>query len=167
MDCYVLTNSFEYHDTIKWKTAMQMLHRESQPVEVILYSDYEIKPGVYAPKVLKLHRDVRKYYGKKVHWSPENLFSRDDYTCKYCGIKMGRNECTIDHVIPQCRGGKTEFDNCVTACHDCNNKKDNRTPSEAKMYLKKLPYTPTIMEFFRKKVKRDGIVEVLKELGIY
>jgi 5-methylcytosine-specific restriction endonuclease McrA len=164
---YILTQGYEYHNKISWQDAMQMLYRKSQPVEVILYSDHEVKPGMYAPKVMKLRKDVRKFYGKKVNWSPENLFKRDDYTCQYCGTKLSRYECTIDHIMPQSRSGKTNFENCVTCCSVCNNLKDNRTPNEAHMFLKRLPYTPTIAEFFFRNVERDGIFQTLKELGIY
>jgi 5-methylcytosine-specific restriction endonuclease McrA len=74
---------------------------------------------------------------------------------------------TIDHVIPQSRGGKNSFENCVTSCFDCNNKKGNRTPNEANMYMKRRPYSPTISEFLRLKVKQMGLDKFLKELGVF
>ena|SRR3990170_1001260 len=37
--------------------------------------------------------------------------------CHYCGHEGG----TIDHVVPQSKGGQTVPENCVPACSPCNN----------------------------------------------
>jgi 5-methylcytosine-specific restriction endonuclease McrA len=103
-------------------------------------------------------------YKNRVPYSKRNIMIRDKNMCCYCG--SNRN-LTIDHVIPLSRGGKTSFDNCVTACFRCNNKKNNRTPSEANMFLRKKPHTPTISEFFMIKMKNLGVDKYLKELGVY
>ncbi|MFC1789265.1 HNH endonuclease, partial [Thermodesulfobacteriota bacterium] len=79
----------------------------------------------------------------------------------------GSRRLTIDHIIPKSRSGRTSFENCVASCKPCNNKKGGRTPSEASMYLKIKPYQPTISEFLNLKIKKLGINNVLKDLGIY
>ena len=163
---YLLTNNWEFHALISVKNAIKLMFRD-KCVEVIKYSDIELSNGFVLPKVLRLLKSVRKYYGRKVNWSKSNCFVRDSFKCQFCDIKLNHDEATIDHVLPQSRGGKTDFDNCVTACKNCNSKKDNRTPSEAKMFLKRQPYTPTIMEFFRRKCKLMGIEKVLQDMGIY
>ena len=58
-----------------------------------------------------------------------------------------------------------KFNNMLKAYF--NNKKGNRTPSEVRMYLKIKAYQPTISEFLRLKVKKLGINDVLRDLGIY
>jgi 5-methylcytosine-specific restriction endonuclease McrA len=58
------------------------------------------------------------------------VFSRDDYTCSYCGERGGRLEC--DHVQPVSRGGSNELDNLTTSCFSCNRSKRAKTPSEWK-----------------------------------
>jgi len=80
---------------------------------------------------------------------------------------MDRGKLTIDHIIPKSRGGKTTFENCVASCKPCNNNKGDRTPREAKMYLKVKAYQPTISEFLIMKVKKLGINDILREMGIY
>jgi 5-methylcytosine-specific restriction endonuclease McrA len=40
---------------------------------------------------------------------------------------------TFDHVIPRSRGGRTTWENIVTACAPCNLSKGGRTPREAGM----------------------------------
>ena len=117
------------------------------------------------PKVLRLLKLVRAVYKQKVPFSRKNIMVRDDFVCQYCGITGER--LTIDHVIPKSRGGKTNFENCVGACKTCNAKKANKTPREAKMFLKKQPYSPTIMEFLRMQMKKENIDTFLEELGVY
>ena len=78
----------------------------------------------------------------KVHFSRRNLFKRDNMTCQYCGCKPGSSELTIDHVLPSSHGGKSTWDNCVLACVDCNSRKANRTPEQARMKLRKQPKKP-------------------------
>lgn len=56
------------------------------------------------------------------------VFSRDDFTCTYCGERAGRLEC--DHVIPASRGGSDELDNLATACFACNRSKRDKLLSE-------------------------------------
>jgi len=56
------------------------------------------------------------------------IFERDNYTCRYCGIRGVALQC--DHVIPASRGGSHDDDNLVTACKPCNQKKHNRTADE-------------------------------------
>ena len=42
---------------------------------------------------------------------------------------------TVDHLLPQSRGGTNTWLNTVAACTRCNNLKANRTPPEAGMRL--------------------------------
>jgi 5-methylcytosine-specific restriction endonuclease McrA len=44
------------------------------------------------------------------------------------------DELTFDHVIPRSRGGRTTWENIVTACAPCNLHKGGRTPREAGMH---------------------------------
>jgi hypothetical protein len=75
------------------------------------------------------------------------LFQRDQNLCLYCGHHFSVNQLTRDHVIPASRGGLTIWENCVTACRGCNQKKDSRTPEEATMPLLAVPYTPNLAEY--------------------
>ena len=75
------------------------------------------------------------------------LFHRDQNLCLYCGHHFAVSQLTRDHVIPAARGGLTIWENCVTACRVCNQKKDSRTPEEASMPLLAVPYTPNLAEY--------------------
>ena len=52
---------------------------------------------------------------------------RDGYRCSYCGSP---DNLTIDHVVPQCKGGPTDAENCVTACLACNQAKGSLSLDE-------------------------------------
>ena len=67
---------------------------------------------------------------------------RDRETCQYCGARPGTRELTIDHVVPRVQGGVSSWENCVLACMDCNRRKANRTPEEARMALLERPVKP-------------------------
>ena len=72
-----------------------------------------------------------------------NLFLRDSFSCQYCG---SGEDLTFDHVQPRSRGGKTSWDNIVTACSPCNLFKGGRTPREAGMVTARNPRRPTQYE---------------------
>lgn len=70
-----------------------------------------------------------------------NLFLRDQFACQYCGV--GGSDMTFDHVIPRSRGGRTTWENIVTACAPCNLRKGGRTPAEAGMPPRSRPERPS------------------------
>ena len=63
------------------------------------------------------------------------IYMRDKFRCQYCGAKKTPGDLTLDHILPRSRGGDNSPMNIVTACVGCNNRKGNRTPSEARMPL--------------------------------
>ena len=69
-----------------------------------------------------------------------NVFLRDRFQCQYCGA---RGNLTFDHVTPRRLGGKTSWENIVTACAPCNMKKGGRTPKQAGMRVGMRPIRPT------------------------
>jgi len=59
-----------------------------------------------------------------------------------CLTKLPVSKITYDHVFPKSRGGETTWDNVVSACSECNSRKDNKTPEEAGMRLHTVPRRP-------------------------
>jgi len=62
--------------------------------------------------------------------------------CYYCRRLVGRENLTMDHVVPLIRGGKSRKGNLVAACKECNNKKKYLLPLEWEEYLKDLANRP-------------------------
>jgi 5-methylcytosine-specific restriction endonuclease McrA len=97
------------------------------------------------PSIIRLYHYVKVPY-KGVVMTRQNLFRRDSNACVYCGSK---SDLTIDHVYPKSRGGKTNWENLVTACRRCNSKKGHLTPDEAKMPMESPPFKPSFVMFVR------------------
>jgi 5-methylcytosine-specific restriction endonuclease McrA len=60
------------------------------------------------------------------------VFRRDKFKCRYCGVSNNTKKCQIDHIIPVSRGGTNDIDNLQLACRDCNLKKYNKIYAEEK-----------------------------------
>ena len=58
----------------------------------------------------------------------EYLLEKWGRKCAYCG-KAGV-PLEIDHIIPKSRGGSDRVSNLTLSCHECNQKKGNRTAEE-------------------------------------
>lgn len=83
------------------------------------------------------------FHRRNVKFNRHNVWLRDGGHCQYCNVKLRTEEFTYDHVLPQSRGGKTQWENIVCACIPCNHTKGNRTPQEARMKLLREPFRPT------------------------
>lgn len=59
----------------------------------------------------------------------KKLLTRNPH-CFYCGERVGRKTSSLDHVVPQSRGGRHSPGNLVLTCLDCNHDKDADTPAE-------------------------------------
>lgn len=57
------------------------------------------------------------------------------HNCQYTGISLPPSQLTVDHILPRARGGKSTWENCVTASLEVNAAKGNRTPEEAGLRL--------------------------------
>ena len=138
--------------------------------EALVSSDaVRLRHDFFLPRVIRLLKSIRRKYRFGVPFSRENLFVRDGYRCRYCGETGTKASLTFDHVLPESRGGKGVWENAVTACKPCNNRKDSRTPAEAGMLFVDRgfrPYRPTVMEFFVLKLKSEGLEGILEELGM-
>ncbi|MDX9706696.1 MAG: HNH endonuclease [Azospira sp.] len=86
-------------------------------------------------------------------WQPQSpaltnvlLFHRDRHLCCYCGSRKRAEQLTRDHIVPLSRGGSDRWRNVVTACKPCNQKKGARTPEQAGMAMRYVPYSPSLYE---------------------
>ena len=114
------------------------------------------------PAVIRLRKYVRGLGA--VGCSRENVLSRDNYTCQYCGSKPRTHtgkpileDLTIDHVIPRAlaKGNKvflrnlnswkpvSSWENLVCACVRCNRKKGSLSLGDSGLTLMgKMPQSP-------------------------
>jgi len=146
----VLNASFEPLQIVNWQKAMQLLFQGK--VEVIEEYDREVRTVTMSfkiPSVLRLLNFIPLARKKHIiRFSRANVFLRDGFTCQYCGRKRQRTELTLDHVVPSVQGGKKSWENIVTACIQCNQRKGGRTPAEANMRLITKPTRPEFLPTF-------------------
>lgn len=65
---------------------------------------------------------------------PFEVFHRDKWICRLCGIKTHRSKRgsyddkapELDHIIPLSKGGKHKYDNVQCACRKCNQTKGDK-----------------------------------------
>jgi 5-methylcytosine-specific restriction endonuclease McrA len=98
------------------------------------------------PSIVRLSF-YRKVPYKRAVLSRKNIFRRDNFRCQYCGKYDGN--LTLDHVVPKSKNGEDSWENLVTACIVCNNKKGDRSPEEAKMSLFTVPRRPNHVMFIK------------------
>jgi 5-methylcytosine-specific restriction endonuclease McrA len=139
----LLLNHFYFPQKIvSWQDAIALVYLHK--VDVLVQYDEEIRSpstSIRCPAVARLRGKVAKRQ-RAVKFSRLNVYLRDGFACSYCGEKLPLHKLTYDHVVPRARGGRTSWDNIVTACRACNSKKANRTPAEAGLALRQSPHRP-------------------------
>ena len=57
------------------------------------------------------------------------IIERAKNCCEYClsQTRFAMQSFSIEHIIPQSKGGKTTLENLALACQGCNNHKYNKT----------------------------------------
>jgi len=102
------------------------------------------------PSVIALRRYIN-VPRRKAHWSRKGVLVRDNYTCIYCGVRLGetvrgktltKTDFTVDHVLPRSKGGKDNWTNTACACYACNHRKGDRLPNDVGMKMRWEPKTP-------------------------
>ena len=122
-----------------WQTAIKAVFLERVDI-VASYERLVHSPNLdmQIPSVIALRQYVRP--SEFPAFTRFNLFLRDRFQCQYCGSEA---HLTFDHVVPRRLGGKTTWENILTACAPCNMKKGGRTPAQAHMHPLVEPIRPT------------------------
>jgi len=152
MDTLVLSSAYQPMAQISWQRAISMW--VAGRVEIV--EEYEDRFVATVNKVFKMPAVIRfvgtvlkRYHkGKNPKFSRSNVFLRDRGRCQYCSKVLNKNTFTLDHVLPASKGGKRSWENIVSSCPPCNQRKRNRTPAEAGMKLIKQPSAPSVLPIF-------------------
>jgi 5-methylcytosine-specific restriction endonuclease McrA len=141
---------------IRWQTAVTLYARERVCWEAgeerfVVHGGISAVTGVRSSveigSIIAVADRSRRYEGCAPLLTNRTLFQRDQNLCMYCGRQFSTHDLTRDHIVPASRGGESVWENCVTACRSCNQRKDDRTPEEAGMKLLAIPYTPNLAEY--------------------
>jgi 5-methylcytosine-specific restriction endonuclease McrA len=145
MDCLVLDKNWKPVSFTGWQNAIKLWYegvaeiiKEDEDKRV--HSQYFDK-GV--PRVIVVKNAwVKRLKKQDLPCSRRNVFIRDNGACQYCGMKLTTWNYTLDHVFPQCLGGKDTWENLVVACQECNWKKAGKTLQQSGMHLRRIPVKP-------------------------
>ncbi len=148
MGCLALNVSFEPLTLVPARRAIRLvLDRKAEILEVDEARQFRSeRDSLPCPTVIRLVRFVHVPRRFRRQVTNTFLFARDEYTCQYCGRHRrelrGRQFLTRDHVTPVSQGGSNGWENVVTACSACNNRKGNHTLARAGMFLHSVPAQP-------------------------
>ncbi len=148
MGCLTLNASFEPLTILTARRAVRLvLDRKAEILEADDARSFRSEcRSIPYPIVIRLVRFVRVPRRFRRQVTNTFLFARDGYSCQYCGrhrsLLKGRQFLTRDHVLPISRGGGNTWDNVVTSCSPCNNRKGDSLPSEVGMKLLCTPGEP-------------------------
>lgn len=135
--CLVVDSSYMPRSVITTERAYVISYKGNADIVVTHPESFKVvnpKLDIPKPSIIRVYTYVNVDF-RKVPLSRENVYRRDNHECVYCG-ENNRKLLTLDHVVPQSKGGKNRWDNLVTACKKCNGEKSDLTLEE---YGKKIP----------------------------
>ena len=139
--------SFLPLSAIQWKEAIMYMYNDKVTV-MDWYDDWMVRSPSWetrVPAVIMLKEFMHK--NRRPRFSKGNVYLRDMYECGYCGCSVNKGTATMDHVLPVSHGGKTNWENIVTACGPCNHSKGN----DRRIKPKYAPHAPGYYELVRKR----------------
>ena len=151
----VLNATYEPLSIVSVKRAVVLLLKEK--AELVEAAQARLRAenfSIPTPLVIRLVYYVKIPRRISLPVTRRTVLARDNYTCQYCNAIPPRQQLTIDHVLPRSRGGKTTWENVVTACEKCNGRKGSRTPAEANMQLLTEPKRPRYIAIASLEAKR-------------
>lgn len=130
-----------------WQDAIKSIWLGSVRV-IAEYEDWNVhSPTIRmaVPSVVVTNRYIHAAHG--VQFNPDNIKLRDRYRCAYCQKQFHENELTLDHVTPKTFGGRSTWENLISACSPCN----NRRGCDFRIQPIMKPHRPTYYEMVEKR----------------
>lgn len=159
MNCLLLNSNYEPISVlplsiINWQHAIKLMFLDR--ITVLEEYDHLIARSAHLTIHYPAVAVTKGYFTKRrnIRFSRSNLYLRDLYQCQYCGDTFARDELTLDHVVPRSTGGKTNWENSVTACKTCNHKKGSKLWKPMRM-----PYKPDYYQLVNKWKSRPLHIE--------
>lgn len=137
---HVVDQEYRSYDFESWREMSEEMSRSGETVS----DRHFIRTPTFRiviPDVISL-RAYDKLPPTQVKFTRRNIYEHYGYRCCYCGDRQRTDSLNLEHIIPRSRGGKSDWNNVVTACIPCNTKKGNRLPDEAGMKLLITPNKP-------------------------
>lgn len=152
---------------VRWQDAISMWF--AGRVEIVsVYEDRFIKTVddiLNVPSIVRFIGNVLKrfQFNRVVKFSRDNVFLRDEGKCQYCSKQLTKQNFTLDHIVPVSQGGKKVWQNIVTCCIACNQRKGNKSVKQAGMKLQKNPIIPKELIIGRENIFSTNTPEEWKD----
>jgi hypothetical protein len=75
-----------------------------------------ITPDIASEEQIRREKEKARQL-RKTQWWRNRIH---EGVCHYCRSEVGRDQLTMDHVVPLSRGGKSRKGNVVACCKACN-----------------------------------------------
>jgi 5-methylcytosine-specific restriction endonuclease McrA len=152
MGCLALNASFEPLTILPVERALRLvIDSKAEVLEVDATRRFRSeRQELPCPSVIRLARFVHVPRRFRRQVTNTFLFARDHYRCQYCGRHRSelreREFLTRDHVTPISAGGDNSWENVVTACSTCNNRKADHLPAVCGLAPLRTPSEPNYVE---------------------
>ena len=151
MKVLALSTNYEPLGVISWYRAVSLIY--SNKVTTLEEYDEVIRSpsiSMKAPAVVVFkHGNSYRRKTSSIRFSRKNVWIRDEGRCQYCQKHVSLNTFTIDHIVPKTLGGKTVWDNVVTCCYVCNQKKGDKPLKDCGLKLNKIPKKPNQLPYIQ------------------
>ena len=143
----VLNTNYAPMDICSAKRAICLYYNEK--VDILeSYKEDVHSPSVTLslPSIVRL-KDFVKHHKMDVILTRRNLLVRDNYECQYCGSKKAPLQWTM--LSQKIKAVQIRGRILLPHVNRAIVKKENRTPEQAKMPLKKVPRKPNKIHYFQ------------------
>ena len=108
---------------------------EARLAEELFGTDFASAPGAIEFRADEAFIRREKAAAQELRNSQWWKNRRSSGICHYCGAHFPPATLTMDHIIPNSRGGRSIHANVVPCCKECNTKKHSLLPMEWEEYL--------------------------------
>jgi 5-methylcytosine-specific restriction endonuclease McrA len=147
-----LDSAFKPIEVVSWQEAIVLTWlNKAYAVEFSNKWVHSATQSFQVPSVIVLFR----YIDEKFFTLPctrRNILLRDENQCQYCAKRFREGELTLDHVIPRSKDGPSTWENVVTACKSCNQKKRDFLVENAPVSLIRPPQKPSYRSIIKKRI---------------
>ena len=140
MKTLVLDRQYQPLRFISYRNLAHFIIKDKVEVISTWDDEYFLRGQLY-PSIVRLKDYIRKK-PRLPKFNRKALFRRDNFICQYTNKRYPPSKLTVDHVIPRAKGGKSTWDNCVTACLSINSYKGDKSVEEAGLTLVNQPKPP-------------------------
>jgi 5-methylcytosine-specific restriction endonuclease McrA len=143
-DCLVVDATSRPIGFCRWEEAVKLIY---EGVADVLKEDAEKElhspsTTIKMPRVICVRDYVARRTRESVALTRRNIAIRDNKQCQYCAKVLTYDEQTLDHIVPESKGGKATWENLVLCCQPCNRFKADFLLEEVGWKLLKQPTKP-------------------------